>query len=105
MKSGQRLKCVQPRIAAQRLVLMRHRPKCDEQQHKSQGRYTAQSRVIRRIVGVLARGRENFLISQLFQGTDELLVVAPAPHGSVVDLLPHLPGARRHNSSFGFVER
>src|ERR1700678_68000 len=33
------------------------------------------------------------LPSQSFQRTNELLVIAPASHGTVVNLLTHLPGA------------
>src|SRR5882724_7905683 len=35
--------------------------------------------------------RESLL--QGFQRTDELLVIAPARHGALVNLLPYLPGA------------
>src|SRR5258707_441778 len=42
------------------------------------------------VVRRLAAGESLF---QGFQRTDELLVVAPARHGALVNLLPHLPGA------------
>jgi hypothetical protein len=43
--------------------------------------------------------------SQSFQRSDELFVVAPALHGTIVDFLPHLPSAGRINGPSSLMER
>src|SRR5579862_1961835 len=48
--------------------------------------------------------RSRALVAQLEQGPDESLVVSPAPCGAPIDLLPHLPVARRQHRALGPVE-
>src|SRR5215469_8141725 len=43
-------------------------------------------------------------VAQAQQGRDELLVVAPALHRALVDLLAHLPGAGRGYGTLELVE-
>src|SRR6266404_7606898 len=51
-----------------------------------------------------SRGCRSRSLPQRFQGTDEFLVVVPASNRTLINLLPHLPGAGGDHPPLGGME-